>query len=122
MPVTATTARERRALTFLRRWFAPKEKRHFGTANTVADLPPPLRDRCHILRSPAPDLTHLPQLAAQVLDDLMTERGLDASWASPLSGQELDAIAQVWKAGSVWVLRRLVEGGMNVRERLQPCH
>lgn len=122
MPVTATTARERRARTFLRRWFAAKEKRHIGTANTVADLPPPLRDRCRILRFPAPDLTHLPQLAAQVLVDLMTERGLDASWANPLSGQELDAIAQVWKGGSVRVLRRLVEGVMNVREQLEPFH
>ena len=104
---------------------APVDLSHviwIGTANSVADLPPPLRDRCRILRFPAPDLTHLPQLAAQVLVDLMTERGLDPRWASPLSGQELDAIAQVWKGGSVRVLRRLVEGVMNVRERLEPFH
>lgn len=104
---------------------APVDLSHviwIGTANSVADLPPPLRDRCRILRFPAPDLTHLPQLAAQVLVDLMTERGLDARWANPLSGQELDAIAQVWKGGSVRVLRRLVEGVMNVREQLEPYH
>lgn len=104
---------------------APVDLSHviwIGTANSVVDLSPPLRDRCRIIQYPSPELRHLPQLASQVLGDLMTERGLDARWGSPLSGQELDAIAQVWKGGSVRVLRRLVEGVMNVRERLQPCH
>lgn len=93
-----------------------------GTANSIEDLPSPLRDRCRVIQYPAPDRSHLPWLASQVLEDLMTERGLDARWACPLSGEELEVIARVWEGGSIRNLRRFVEGVLNVRERLRPRH
>lgn len=93
-----------------------------ATANTIEGLPLPLRDRCRILEYSGPDSRHLEELATKVLTEMMTERGLDARWASPLSGDELEAIARSWEGGSIRVLRRLVEGVMNVRERLQLHH
>ncbi|MBO6560255.1 MAG: AAA family ATPase [Nisaea sp.] len=93
-----------------------------GTANSIEELPSPLRDRCRIIRYPAPDRSHLPLLASQVLKDLTAERGLDSRWARPLSGEELEVIARAWEGGSIRNLRRFVEGVLNVRERLQPRH
>ena len=93
-----------------------------GTANSTEGLPSPLRDRCRIIQYPAPDHSHLPWLVSQVLEDHMTERGLDARWARPLSGEELEVIARAWEGGSIRNLRRFVEGVLNVRERLQPRH
>lgn len=93
-----------------------------ATANNVEELPLPLRDRCRILEYSGPDPEHLPVLANTVLTELMAERGLDARWASPLSGEELEAIGRAWEGGSIRVLRRLVEGVMNVRDRFRPRH
>lgn len=93
-----------------------------ATANTVEGLPTPLRDRCRILEYPRPDPEHLPVLANRVLTELIAERGLDARWVCQLSREELEAIAGAWAGGSLRVLRRLVEGVMNVRERFQPRH
>lgn len=89
----------------------------FFTANDVADLPAPLRDRLRILRMPAPTCDDLPALGRSVLDEFARTRGLDRRWLAPLSSEELEAIAEAWKPRSLRSLRRLVEGVIEARER-----
>ncbi|HWA80136.1 MAG TPA: AAA family ATPase, partial [Acetobacteraceae bacterium] len=78
-----------------------------GTVNTIESIPPPLRDRCRILRFPDPGPEHLPVLAASLLEALVAERGLDRRWALPLDALELEALAAAWPGGSVRLLSRL---------------
>ena len=49
-------------------------------------------------------------LANRLLLKAFEDRGADPSWALPLTGEELDALAEHWQGGSVRVLARLVEG------------
>lgn len=93
-----------------------------GTANSVEGLSPPLRDRCRILEYAGPDHRHLPILANTVLGEILSEQGLDIRWASPLSGQEIEALARAWGGGSIRILRRFVEGVLDARAQIEPRH
>ena len=86
-----------------------------ATANAVDSLPRPLRDRCRILRVPAPGLEHLPDLSAALLRRAYAARDLDIRWASPLDGVELRAVAEAWRGGSIRQLARLLDGVMAAR-------
>jgi len=57
---------------------------HIATANSTEGLPAPLKDRYRIVKVPAPELKHLPQLAAGVLKEIAIEAG-EAEFASPLA-------------------------------------
>lgn len=93
-----------------------------ATANSIDTLPPPLRDRCRIREFSGPDQKDLPWLTSNILLELLSERSQDSRWASPLTGEELDALAGAWKGGSIRILRRLIEGVLDVRGRLEARH
>ncbi|MET4691915.1 AAA family ATPase [Sinorhizobium fredii] len=87
------------------------------TANSLEPIPAALRDRCRILPFSDPGADHLPRLATRILERLYIEAGCDPRWATPLEGFELDALASVWRGGSIRRLERLVEGLRDARER-----
>lgn len=87
------------------------------TANLIDPIPTPLRDRCRILRFPDPRADQLSIFSARILERLYVEAGLDERWATPLEQFELDALADVWRGGSLRKLERLVEGLREARER-----
>lgn len=87
-----------------------------GTANEVADIPGVLRDRFRMLPFDEPSGDDLEPLAQTLMAEIVGERGMRPEWALPLSGEELDALSEVWHGGSVRALRRFLEGVMNARE------
>lgn len=87
-----------------------------GTANEIADIPGVLRDRFRILQFEEPAGDDLEPLAQVLMAEIVAERGMRAEWALPLSGEELDALSEVWDGGSVRALKRYLEGVLNARE------
>ncbi len=86
-----------------------------ATANSLEGVSAPLRDRCRITMFPEPGPEHLAALAPRVIAELLADQGLDARWASPLEGYEMDALAAAWPGGSMRKLRRLVEAVLAAR-------
>lgn len=86
-----------------------------ATANSVGDLPGPLRDRCRILAFPEPRPEHLEVLAPRLLKAVVTGRGLDERWGTPLDAEEFAALGKFWRGGSIRRLRRLIEGVLDAR-------
>lgn len=82
---------------------------HFATANTMAGVPAPLRDRMRVIRMPSPGPQHIGVLVEHILDDLATRRKLDRAWLPPLAEDELDTIRDAWSGGSIRRLERYVE-------------
>jgi hypothetical protein len=107
------------------RWFDPYvesncDLSHLSwlmTANEVESVPAVLRDRCRILRFPAPGPEYLSFLASRILERLYREQGHDPRWATPLEGFEIEALARAWTGGSIRKLERLVETLVETRER-----
>ena len=89
---------------------------HIATANSIEDLPQPLKDRYRIVRVPAPRLADLPQLAANMLRELAVEAG-EQDFVWPLAEDELAVIGRAWeKAGfSLRNLQRIVAATIDVR-------
>ena len=85
------------------------------TANDLDPISHPLRSRMRILCCPNPTLEHMPILAANLLRAEYASRGLDQRWATPLTGEELDAIAEHWQGG-VRDLKRYVGGVVDARD------
>lgn len=73
-------------------------------------LHPALRDRCQIIRFPAPGVEHLIVLARRLLARHFERTGHDPRWAVHLDAFEIDALASAWKGGSIRALERFVEG------------
>lgn len=88
----------------------------FGTANALDGWRGPLQDRCRILRFPEPTAVHLPVLAPSLMADIVKDFGMRPEWALPLTGEELEAVAQVWQGGSIRKLRRYLERVLLARE------
>jgi ATP-dependent Lon protease len=95
---------------------------YLATANSVAPLPAPLRDRMRVLEFPEPRIDDLPHLLPSVINQLSRERGLDERWFEPLSGIERDAIAAHWHGGSVRRLKSYVEAVWRDRDRATARH
>lgn len=92
---------------------------YISTANDVTRLPATLRDRCRILRVPAPTPAHLPQLAASIVNDMALEDELFASHAvDPFAQDELAVMARAWvKAGcSIRPLQKIVKATIDARD------
>lgn len=87
------------------------------TVNGLDGVGGPLRDRCQVLRWPAPRRQDLPVVASAILDELRRDRALDETWCPPLDGEELDALT-AWRGGSLRPLRRMVEAVLSARETL----
>lgn len=91
---------------------------HFATANTLAGVPAPLRDRMRIIRMPNPGLEHIGVLAERIIDDLAKRRELDRGWYPPLAQDEIENIGKVWQqTGSLRWLERHIETTMRVRDQ-----
>src|SRR3546814_7085057 len=63
-----------------------------GTANSLEGWRGPVQDRCRILRFPEPSAAHLPLLASSLMTDIVKDNGMRPEWASPLTGEELEAV------------------------------
>lgn len=87
-----------------------------ATANSLAPLPSPIRDRFRVVTFPKPTSADLDALLPAIIADLAKERGLDASWVPPLDGTERTAAARSWRGGSVRRLRRIVEAILRDRD------
>jgi ATP-dependent Lon protease len=96
---------------------------HCATANSIENLPDPLRDRYRIIKVPAPRLVDLPQLAANVLRELAVEAG-EQGFVWPLADDELAVVARAWaKAGfSIRNLQRIVTATLEVRNATAVRH
>jgi hypothetical protein len=96
---------------------------HIATANSVEELPAPLRDRYRIIKVPAPRLADLPALAACVLRELAVENG-EERFVWPLAADEIEVIGRAWeKAGfSIRKLRRIVAGTAAARNTTAVRH
>jgi ATP-dependent Lon protease len=89
---------------------------YIATANSIENLPQPLKDRFRIIRVPAPRLADLPQLAANVLQEIAVEAG-EQGFVWPLAEDELAVIGRAWeKAGfSIRNLQRIMQATLEVR-------
>jgi ATPase family associated with various cellular activities (AAA) len=93
-----------------------------ATANDVAPLPKPFRDRCRILAFPSPTHADLPALVPRLLDAIVTSKGLDKRWISPITGDEMAALSAAWPGGSLRSLQRLLEGVLSARDQWTGRH
>lgn len=91
---------------------------HFATANSLEDVPAPLRDRMRILHMPTPGWQHLGALASQIISRLAAERGVDQRWFAPLAEDEIELVKEVWPGGSMRQLTRIVTTIVDGREQL----
>ena len=87
------------------------------TANSLENIPPPMRDRCRIIQVPNPSPEHVPVLVRGILDDIARERGIDRHWIEPLAQDEIEVITEGWGEGSIRRLRRVVEIFLHDRDR-----
>jgi len=94
-----------------------------ATANDIAPLPGPLRDRFRIIRVPSPNLGHLPTLAAKVMSDLAADDDFREN-DQPLAPDELAVIGRAWmrEKFSMRKLKRLVEATLETRDSCAPRH
>lgn len=89
---------------------------YIATANSIDGLSAPLRDRCRILDFPTPAPEHLPALVSGIIKRIRDERELSDTWLPALDGEELEAIEEIWRGGSIRQLRRLIEGVLQARD------
>ena len=95
---------------------------YVATANSLAPLPAPLRDRFRIVSFPKPSIGDLDALLPGLIKMLATERGLDARWIAPLDVVERVTIAQAWPGGSIRRLQRILEAILLTRDRTASRH
>lgn len=93
-----------------------------ATANGRAGLSAALLDRFVVIDVPTPGREHVPALVDGILADVRRERGLNFDWCPELDGEELAAVQDAWRPGSIRSLRRLVEAILATRETLAPRH
>jgi|GEM_PF-3181018 len=93
-----------------------------ATANSRTGLSTPLLDRFIVIDVQTPGREHVPALVDGILADVRRERGLDLDWCRELDGEELAAVQDAWRPGSIRSLRRLVEAILATRESLAPRH
>ena len=93
-----------------------------ATANDTAPLPKPFRDRCRILAFPSPTHADLPAIVPRLLDAIVTSKGLDKRWISPITGDEMAAISAAWSGVSLRSLKRLLEGVLSARDQSAGRH
>lgn len=70
------------------------------TANDLARVAGPLRDRCRVIHVPRPGREHLATLAPQIAEALCRERGMHPSEAA-LDASEMESLYAFWRGGSL---------------------
>jgi ATP-dependent Lon protease len=96
---------------------------YVATANSIEPLPAPLKDRFRVVKVPAPRLSELPLLGANVLQELAVENG-EQGFVLPLAHDELEVIARAWeKAGfSIRKLQKILEATVEARNATAVRH
>lgn len=96
---------------------------HIATANSIKDLPGPLKDRYRIVNIPSPRLADLPVLAANVMRELAIEIGEEA-FVQALANDELDVIARAWSASgfSLRKLQAIISATLDLRDQAAVRH
>ena len=87
-----------------------------ATANDLASVPAPLRDRFRVIQMPDPGPQHLGDLARRIVRDIAVENGTDPAWISPLAADEIRVIQKVWGGGSLRRLRLAIQATLDARE------
>ena len=101
---------------------APVDLSHvnwLGTANDLEGVPRAIRDRCRIVRFPAPSPEHLRQIAFYLMRNLSVG---DHRWVRPLDESEAVALEQAWTDGSIRSLARLLMSVLKTREKFDARH
>lgn len=80
-----------------------------ATANSLDDIPVPLRDRFKIYKMPKPQWQHVGALSRGILDRIAEEHGLDPRWFPDIEPDELAVIRKAWRGGSIRRLERAVQ-------------
>jgi hypothetical protein len=93
---------------------------YIATANSIAPLPAPLRDRFRIIPFREPTIDDLDALLPGLIHTLAAERGLDARWFTLIDPIERAAIAKAWPGGSIRKLQRILETILQARDRSSP--
>jgi hypothetical protein len=88
---------------------------YIAVANDVRGVPTTLLDRFHVVEYQRPSLDHLPMLAPRLLGDALKSRKMDPRWTEPLTAEELESIAGVWKGGSLRKLSRIISAVLDAR-------
>lgn len=88
------------------------------TANDLDAVPAPLKDRCRVLKVPAPEWQHVGPIIDRIISDIADERGVGRQWYPPLAQDELELIQQTWQSGSIRQLRRIVETILDGRDSI----
>ncbi|KTR03589.1 hypothetical protein NS365_18040 [Aureimonas ureilytica] len=88
-----------------------------ATANDLASVPAPLRDRFRIIQMPDPCPQHLGDLARRIVRDIAIENGTDPAWTAPLAADEMRVITKAWGGGSLRRLRLAVQATLDAREQ-----
>ncbi|MGO4506321.1 AAA family ATPase [Bradyrhizobium sp. 2TAF36] len=88
-----------------------------ATANSVDNLPAPLKDRFRIVRVPEATLAHLPALASNVARELACESG-EAGFVAGFAPDELAAMGGAWQRQrfSIRALQKIVVATIETRE------
>lgn len=92
------------------------------TANELRGIQGPFRDRCRVIRFPAPKREHGQQLANTILKDQMKAQGLEPAWFSELEDDEIGTINKLWRGGSLRRLQKLVQGVVRARIAARTIH
>lgn len=95
---------------------------YVATANALNPLPSPLLDRFRIIAFPKPTLGDLDALLPGLFAAIVTDRGVDRRWMTPLNVHERATISTVWRGGSVRRLRRVLEFILQFRDRTARRH
>jgi len=91
---------------------------HFATANSLASIPEPIRDRFRVLTMPEPGWQHLGTLTRQIVDRIAGERGVDPRFFGALAEDEMDLIRKSWPGGSIRQLTRIVATIIDGRDQI----
>jgi hypothetical protein len=96
---------------------------YIATANSIEPLPAPLKDRFRMVKVPAPGLSDLPLLAANVLEELAVESG-EQGFVWPLAHDELEVIARACKTAgfSIRKLQKILEATVEARNATAVRH
>lgn len=88
-----------------------------ATANSIDQLPLPIRDRFRVVEFPKPRPRDLETLLPAIIADIAQERGHDPRWIAPLAQEDIAAALHLWHGGSIRKLKRVVEAIVNAREK-----
>lgn len=90
------------------------------TCNDEKLVPHALRDRCRLLRMPPLAVEHVPLVAGGIVAEVVAERGLDARWIEPLTGDEIEIAQRLLGKGSIRRLQGVIRRILARREQSAP--